>query len=109
MLGLGKSAKHTIIRRERDIMMNQKLEEIMATARLNELIRKKEKDDDKKNTIVWVLAILGAIAAVAGIAFAVVKYFSPAYLEDDFDDFDDDYDDDFFDDDDVIEVKPEEK
>lgn len=90
-------------------MMNQKLEEILATARLNELIHKKEKDDDKKNTIIWILAILGAVAAIAGIAFAVVKYLSPSYLEDDFDDFDDDYDDDFFDDDDIIEVKPEEK
>lgn len=97
------------IRRESDTMMNQKLEELMAAAHLNELMHKKEKEEDKKNTLIWVLAIIGAVAAVAGIAFAVVKYLSPSYLEDDFDDFDDDYDDDFFDDDDVIEVKPEEK
>ena len=57
--------------------MNQKLDELLTTARINELIRKKEMEDNKKNTVVWVLAIIGAIAAVAGIAFAVVKYFTP--------------------------------
>ena len=43
--------------------MNQKLDELLTTARINELIRKKEIEDNKKNTVVWVLAIIGAIAA----------------------------------------------
>lgn len=84
--------------------MNQKLDEFLTTARLNELIRKKEMEDNKKNTVIWVLAIIGAVAAVAGIAFAVVKYFSPSYLDNDFDDFDDDFDDDFYSDDEVVEI-----
>ena len=84
--------------------MNQKLDELLTTARINELIRKKEIEDNKKNTVVWVLAIIGAVAAVAGIAFAVVKYFSPSYLDNDFDDFDDDFDDDFYSDDEVVEI-----
>ena len=84
--------------------MNQKLDELLTTARINELIRKKEMEDNKKNTVVWVLAIIGAVAAVAGIAFAVVKYFSPSYLDNDFDDFDDDFDDDFYSDDEVVEI-----
>ena len=40
--------------------------------------------------------IIGAIAAVAGIAFAVYKYLTPDYLEDfDPDDYSDDFDDDY--------------
>ncbi len=41
------------------------------------------------------MAIIGAIAAVAGIAFAVYKFFTPDYLEDFEEDFDDDFDYDF--------------
>ena len=42
------------------------------------------------------LAVIGAIAAVAGIAYAVYNYFTPDYLEDfDDDDYSDSFDDDF--------------
>ena len=37
------------------------------------------------------LAIIGAVAAVAGIAFAVYRFFAPDYLEDFEEDFDDDF------------------
>ena len=48
----------------------------------------KKRDEDKnKNTVLWVLAIIGAVAAVAGIAYAVDRYFAPDYLEDFEDDF----------------------
>ena len=62
----------------------------------------KKRDEDKnKNTVLWVLAIIGAVTAVAGIAYAVYRYFAPDYLEDFEDDFEDDDDfDDFFEDDD---------
>ena len=59
------------------------------------MLTKREEDEKKKNTIIWVLAIIGAIAAVAGIAFAVYKFFTPDYLEDFEEDFDDDFDYDF--------------
>ena len=71
-----------------------KMEEFLAANRLNELIHKKEED----NTLLWVLAIIGAVAAVAGIAYAVYRFLTPSYPEEFEDDFDDDFDDDFFED-----------
>ena len=55
----------------------------------------------QKNIIVWVLAIIGAVAAVAGIAFAVYKFMTPDYLDDFDEDFDDDFDDYFSEEDQV--------
>ena len=45
-----------------------RVEELMNTSRINDLIHKREEDEKKKNCILWVLAIIGAVAAVAGIA-----------------------------------------
>ena len=37
-----------------------------------ELLKQRERESEKpKNVILWVLAIVGAVAAVAGIAYAV--------------------------------------
>ena len=69
-----------------------KVEDIIAASKLSELMNKKEEDKHGK-TVLWILAVVGAVAAVAGIAYAVD-------FEDDFDD--DDFDDDFFDDDDQV-------
>ena len=83
----------------------EKLSDLLEMAKVSDIITKKEKEDNK---IVWALAIIGAIAAVAGIAFAVYKYLAPDYMDEDFDeDFDDDFDDDFFDDEDDTDVKEE--
>ena len=68
-----------------DMNMN-KLEELVAAL-------KKKEDEKQKNTVLWVLAVIGAVAAVAGIAFAVYRFFAPDYLEDFEEDFDDDFDD----------------
>ena len=52
-----------------------KLDELMA------LLQKQEKEEEKcKNTVMWVLAIIGAVAAGAGIAYAVYRFFTPDYL-----------------------------
>ena len=83
--------------------LSSRMEELVNASRLNSLLIKspcswllgQEDDEKKKNTIIWVLAIIGAIAAVAGIAFAVYKFFTPDYLEDFEEDFDDDFDYDF--------------
>ena len=73
--------------------MNIKIEELLSPL--------KKKDEEKqKNTVLWALAIIGAVAAVAGIAFAVYRFFTPDYLEDFEEDFDDDFDDYFEDDED---------
>ncbi|MEF2695947.1 MAG: hypothetical protein U0O03_14415 [Blautia wexlerae] len=66
--------------------MNIKIEELLSA-----LNRKEE--EKEKNTVLWVLAIIGAVAAVVGIAFAVYHFFAPDYLEDFEEDFDDDFDD----------------
>ena len=77
----------------------EKLSDLLEMAKVSDIIAtKKEKEDNK---IVWALAIIGAIAAVAGIAFAVYKYLTPDYMDDFDEDFDDDFDDDFFDEEDV--------
>lgn len=78
-----------------------KLEDMIAASKLNELLHKKD-DEKAKNTLLWVLAVVGAVAAIAGIAYAVYKFFTPDYLEDFEEDFEDDFDDDFFSDDDGV-------
>lgn len=76
--------------------MSNKFEDLINAAKVSELLHKKELEEKNKNAIVIVLAVLGAIAAVAGIAFAVYKYLTPDYLEDfDPDDYSDDFDDDY--------------
>ena len=75
-------------------MMN-KMEELANTVKLSELLHKKEESDKTKNVIITILAIIGTVAAVAGIAYAVYRYFAPDYLEE----FDDEFEDEFEDDD----------
>ena len=55
-----------------NLNLNEKIEDLLAAL-------KKKEDEKEKNTVLWVLAIIGAVAAVAGIAFE--------------EDFDDDFDD----------------
>ncbi len=69
-----------------------RVEELIAETKLKNLLNKKE-DEKKKDTIIWILAIIGLVAAVAAIAYGVYKFFTPDYLEDFEDDFDDDFDD----------------
>lgn len=79
----------------------------MDMAKLNDLLGKKQEEKKKCNVLLWVLAIIGVVAAVAGICYAVYRYFTPDYLEDFEDDFDDDFEteeddeDDFFEDESV--------
>ena len=67
------------------------------------LMQKKE-EEKHKNAILWVLAVIGAVTAVAGIAYAVYRYLTPDYLEDFEDDFED-YFDDYFEDEDLEDEK----
>ena len=82
------------------VNMNKRIEDIIAESRLNEILHKNEAEK-QKNTVIWTLAIIGAVAAVATIAYAVYRFVSPDYLEDFEDDFDDDFDDYFSEDDQV--------
>ena len=78
-------------------MNKDKIEELIAASKLNELLHKKDVEESKKksNVIIIVLAVIGAVAALAAIVYAIYRYFTPDYL----DDFDDDFDDDDFDED----------
>ena len=69
-----------------NLNLNEKIEDLLAAL-------KKKEDEKEKNTVLWVLAIIGAVAAVAGIAFAVYRLFAPDYLEDFEEDLDDYFDD----------------
>ena len=82
-----------------------RVEEILNSTKLNEFLHRKEEEEKKKTFILWALAIIGAVAAVAAIAYGVYRFFTPDYLEDFEDDFDDDFDDDFFEDEDEKDEK----
>ena len=74
-----------------------KIEEMITETKLYEMLRKRDEDRVKK-TILWILAIVGAVVAIAGIAYAVYRFLTPDYLEDFEEDFDDDFEDEFFED-----------
>ena len=74
-----------------------KVEEMLSATKLNEILKKRDEDKIKK-TILWILAIVGVVVAVAGIAYAVYRFLTPDYLEDFDEDFIDDFEDDFFED-----------
>ena len=48
-----------------------KVEDIIAASKLSELMNKKEEDKHGK-TVLWILALVGAVAAVAGIALQYI-------------------------------------
>lgn len=91
-----------------NMLENLKLEELVDAAKLNRLInekvRGKKEEEKKSNVLLWILAIIGVMAATAAIVYAVYRYFKPDYLDDFDDDFEDDFDnmeddeDDFFED-----------
>ena len=66
---------------------------------------KRDEEEKTSKKIVIALAIIGAVTAVAAIAYAVYSYMTPDYLDDFEDEFDDDFDDDIYDDDDDTDTK----
>ena len=69
-----------------------KLEGILAEKTLKHMLSR-DSDRDCKRALLWALAIIGGIAAIAVIAYVVFRFATPDYLED----FDEDFDDeDFF-------------
>ena len=89
--------------------MSGKIEEIMSNAKITELLNKKKAEDENKNFVLWILAIIDSVAAVAAIAFAVYRYMNPKYADFDgdfdYDEFEDDFEDDDIDDEDVYVKK----
>ena len=77
--------------------MGNKIDDLLSTMKLGELIHRKDPMEKRRHTMMCVLAIIGAVAAIAAIAYAVYRYMNPDYLEDfedDFDDYEDDAEDD---------------
>ena len=99
-----------------------RVEDLINSAKTNELLGEllhiKKEEEKKSNVLMWVVSIgaklVADLLAVAGIAYAVYRFFTPDYLEDFDEDFDDDYDDyddddDFFDDEEEEEEKDTEE
>ena len=71
----------------------------MEVAKIKELLSKKEKEEKCCNVVLWILAIVGVIAAAAGIAYAIYRYMNPDYLEA----FEEEFEEEFEDDEDLFE------
>ena len=64
-------------------VMEHKINDIVNTLKVNELFQKKEVEDKNRKRVIWALAAVGIVAVVAGIAFAVYRFVTPDYYEDD--------------------------
>ena len=73
--------------------------DLISVAKLTELFSKKI-DEERKTKLLWILVIVGAVAAVVVAAHYIYKFFAPDYMDDFEDEFEDEFDDDFFDDED---------
>lgn len=76
---------NTLKRLEQLVTKNEKLARLLHMKKEEEVVVEK-----KKNTALYVFAIIGAIAAIVAIVFAVYRYLHPVYIEDG--EFEDDYD-----------------
>lgn len=79
--------------------VNDMNNDLISIAKLNELFSKKI-DEERKTKLLWILAIVGAVAAVVIAAHYIYKFFAPDYMDDFEDEFEDEFEDDFFDDED---------
>ena len=69
-------------------MYMKKLDELIASnTKLAELLGRKVVPQKKTHPVVWFFAILGILATIAAVAYAVYRYLNPEYFDDlDFDD-----------------------
>ena len=58
----------------------------------------REAENKKSNAWKWVIAIIGILAAIGGVAYALYRLTEQDCLEDFEEDFDSDFDDEFFED-----------
>lgn len=77
-----------------------KVEDLLAHTKLYEYLGKQVpvvEEHKTKNRLIKIFAVIGVIAAVAGVTYALYRYFKPDFLEDYEDDYlDDEFEDDFF-------------
>ena len=58
--------------------MGKKFEEILSTSKLNDLLKREEKKECNKKVIFTILAVIGIVAVVAGVAYLVLVQLSYA-------------------------------
>ena len=91
--------------------MSGRFEDLM-NVNVAELLNKKKAEEENKTCLLWILAIIGAIASVVAISYAVYRHLNPKYAnfdgDFDYDEFEDDFEDVDIDDQDVY-VKPASK
>ncbi|SFB33551.1 hypothetical protein SAMN05216249_1224 [Acetitomaculum ruminis DSM 5522] len=78
-----------------------KFKDMVDMRRIAEIVSKLDevKAQKKKDKTLTILAVIGVVAVVLGLCFAIYKFFTPDYLDDFDEDFDDDdIEDDFFED-----------
>lgn len=75
-----------------------KASELINTIKAQDFLKKKEEEEKQSNCLALVVGIIIGIILLAGIAYALYRYFTPDYLDDFDEDLDDDFDDDFEDD-----------
>lgn len=84
--------------KSKNLLKNSSAEEILAALKLHEIVEKKE-EKKESSILVKVLAVIGILAVVCGVIYAIYCYLTPDYL-DDYDIDEDDLDEDFFEDED---------
>ena len=77
-----------------------RIENMISETKLGEILNKRDRDR-AKNTILWIVGIIAAVVAIAGIAYAVYRFLTPDYLGNFEEDLDDDFEDEFFEDEDL--------
>ena len=77
--------------------MGDKIDYLVKTIKSGDMLPRSTQTVKKRNVMMYVFAGIGAVAAMAAVAYAVYRYMNPDYL-DDFDDDFDDYEDDMMDD-----------
>ena len=82
--------------------VDEMLNAVKTNEMLGELLHIKKEEEKKQNIVMWILIAVGAVLAVAGIAYAVYRFFTPDFMDDCDEEFDDEYDD-FFDEDEEFE------
>ena len=60
---------------ERACMEMNRIEELLATTKLNDMMHKK--DDDQKTTVLWILAIIGAVFGNGYVKNKVMEFVGP--------------------------------
>lgn len=85
--------------------MSGKIDELISNVKVAELLNKKKAEEENKTCLLWVLAIIGVVATMAAVAFAVYRFMNPKCSsfdgDFDYDEFEDDFEDDDIDDKDV--------